>query len=51
MSLDELLNLKVAADEGWFNTDSTNMELLCEHISFRLEIVERLERQLNKAAS
>jgi hypothetical protein len=51
MSLDELLGLKVAADGGWVEVDYTNMDLLCEHITFRLEIVERLERTLNMAAS
>jgi hypothetical protein len=51
MSLDELLDLKIAAAGGWFNVDYTNMDLLDEHINFRLEVVERLERTLNMAAS
>jgi hypothetical protein len=51
MSLDELLNLKVATDEGWFDVDYSNLEGLAEHINFRLEIVERLERALNRAAA
>jgi hypothetical protein len=51
MSLDELLNLKVATDEGWFDVDYSNLEVLAEHINFRLEIVERLERALNRAAA
>ena len=51
MSLDELLDLKIAAVGGWFNVDYTNMDLLDEHINFRMEVVERLERTLNMAAS
>ena len=51
MSLDELLDLKVAAEGGWFDVDYANLDLLAEHINFRLEIVERLERTLNRAAS
>lgn len=51
MSLDELLDLKVAAEGGWFDVDHANLDLLDEHINFRLEIVDRLERTLNRAAS
>ncbi len=51
MSLEELFNLKIATDEGWFDVDYSNQEVLNEHITFRLEIVERLERAFNRAAS
>ncbi len=51
MSLDELLNLKIATEEGWFDVDVTNLDVLSEHINFRLEVVERLESTLNRAAS
>jgi len=50
MSLDELLNLRIATEEGWFDVDGSNLDVLIEHINFRLEIVERLERTLNRAA-
>jgi len=51
MSLNELLNLKLAVEQGCFDVDHTNLELLAEHITFRLEIVEKLERALNATAS
>jgi len=49
MSLNELLNLKTAAEQGFFEVDTINLELLDEHILFRLEIVEKLERVLSAA--
>jgi hypothetical protein len=50
MSLDELLSLRIAADEGLFAVDGSNLDLLSEHINFRLAAVEKLEKLLNKAS-
>jgi hypothetical protein len=50
MSLEELVNLKTATEDGWFDVDYSNLEVLNEHITFRLEMVERLERSLSRAA-
>jgi hypothetical protein len=51
MSLGELLDLRLAAEQGWFDVDFSNLDLLAEHIIFRIEVVERLERTLNRAVS
>lgn len=46
MSLNELINLKSATEDGICNVDKSNIELLDEHITFRLAVVEKLEHVL-----
>jgi hypothetical protein len=46
MSLNELINLKSATEDGLCAVDRSNIELLDEHITFRLVVVEKLERVL-----